>query len=283
MPELRHLRVFAAVAQERNFTRAAERLHLAQQAVSKAVAQLERELGVALLERTTREVRLTEAGRSLLADAPGVLAAADAAFARASALGAGRAGSVTVGVTPAIGTLERNGVIERLRRGAPELAVSMIELRPGDIVAALRERRADVVLSRTAPAAEAVTAAALPEAAAQLAVPEGHRLAADDGPVDAAALDGERLLVWSRPGTPYTDLLLERCAAAGAHVVPVESRVTGGDGLTELAAFGAVAIVGAGPRARPGVVLRPLNGVTLPLLAVRAAGPPAPAVARLLS
>ena len=62
MPELRQLRAFVAVAEELNFTRAAERLHLGQQAVSKSVGQLERELGVALLERTTREVRLTPAG-----------------------------------------------------------------------------------------------------------------------------------------------------------------------------------------------------------------------------
>lgn len=62
MPELRQPRTFVAVAEERNFTRAAERLHLAQQAVSKSVRQLERELGVELLERTTREVRLTPPG-----------------------------------------------------------------------------------------------------------------------------------------------------------------------------------------------------------------------------
>jgi DNA-binding transcriptional LysR family regulator len=67
MPELRQLRAFVAVAQELNFTRAAERLHLGQQAVSKSVRQLERELGVTLLERTTREVRLTPAGAALLA------------------------------------------------------------------------------------------------------------------------------------------------------------------------------------------------------------------------
>ena len=82
MPELRQLRAFVAVAEELNFTRAAERLHLAQQAVSKSVGQLERELGVELLERTTREVRLT-AGRRRAARAGGrdALAAADAAFA----------------------------------------------------------------------------------------------------------------------------------------------------------------------------------------------------------
>src|SRR5918999_3548429 len=89
MPELRHLRVFAAVARERNFTRAAERLHMAQQAVSKSVAQLERELGVELFERTSRAVHLTSAGEALLADAPRVLSAADAAFERARGHGRG--------------------------------------------------------------------------------------------------------------------------------------------------------------------------------------------------
>src|ERR1044072_4185323 len=80
MPELRQLRTFVAVAEERNFTRAAERLHLGQQAVSKSVAQLERELGVTLLERTTREVRVTAAGAVLLEAGRGALAAADDAF-----------------------------------------------------------------------------------------------------------------------------------------------------------------------------------------------------------
>ncbi|MGX6446903.1 LysR family transcriptional regulator, partial [Patulibacter sp. S7RM1-6] len=65
--DLRKLDHFVAVAEERNFTRAAERLHLTQQALSHSVRQLERELGVALLERTTRHVAPTDAGRVLLA------------------------------------------------------------------------------------------------------------------------------------------------------------------------------------------------------------------------
>ena len=68
MPELRHLRVFAAVAEQLSFTRAAELLHMTQQTVSRTVSELERELGVTLLERTTREVRLTPAGDALLAE-----------------------------------------------------------------------------------------------------------------------------------------------------------------------------------------------------------------------
>src|SRR5918997_2063160 len=89
VPELRRLRAFVAVAEELNFTRAAERLHLGQQAVSKSVGQLERELGVELLERTTREVRLTSAGTALLAAGRDALVAADTAFERARAVGRG--------------------------------------------------------------------------------------------------------------------------------------------------------------------------------------------------
>ncbi|HEX5899371.1 MAG TPA: LysR family transcriptional regulator [Solirubrobacteraceae bacterium] len=70
MPELRRLRCFVAVATERNFTRAAERLHVAQPALSRQVRLLERELGVELLRRTTREVTLTDGGRYLLERAP---------------------------------------------------------------------------------------------------------------------------------------------------------------------------------------------------------------------
>ena len=77
MSELRRLRYFLAVAEERNFTRAAERLHIAQPALSRQVRELERELGVELLERTTHKVEPTEAGRMLLERGPALLAAAD--------------------------------------------------------------------------------------------------------------------------------------------------------------------------------------------------------------
>ena len=80
MPDLRQLRTFVAVAEELNFTRAAERLFVAQQAVSRSVAGLERELGVALFNRTTHIVTLTAAGAALLESGRNVIAAAERAF-----------------------------------------------------------------------------------------------------------------------------------------------------------------------------------------------------------
>ena len=73
MTDLRRLQYFVAVARERNFTRAAERLHVAQPALSRQVKLLERELGVELLHRTTHEFELTEAGEFLLERGPALL------------------------------------------------------------------------------------------------------------------------------------------------------------------------------------------------------------------
>src|SRR5262245_16146436 len=92
MVELRHLRYFIAVAEELNFSRAAERMHMAQPPLSAAIRQLEQELGVDLFIRTTREVRLTDAGQAFLAGARRTLADADRAADDAKRAGAGELG-----------------------------------------------------------------------------------------------------------------------------------------------------------------------------------------------
>ena len=283
MPELRQLRAFVAVAEELNFTRAAERLHLAQQAVSKSVRQLERELGVELLERTTREVRLTPAGTALLDSGRPVLVAAEAAFERARSIGRGLSGSVRVGITPAVGAQVRDEVTRVLLDGAPDLLVSFHEVRPGEVARRLRDHAVDLVLARTERDARGVESAALPPSPVELHVPRGHRLAGAEA-VSLAQLDGERLLTWSAPGTPYTDMLVDRLVAAGASVEPVQARVLGGGRPHDLAATGAVALAPAGwPTGEDNVRLAVEDAISLPLLVLWPAGLSSPAAQRLRS
>ncbi|MFF0144142.1 LysR family transcriptional regulator [Amycolatopsis sulphurea] len=97
--ELRHLRYFLAVAEERNFTRAAERLTIAQSPLSQQIRQLERDLGVELFTRTTRSVALTYAGEVFLQRARALLTDAETAADDARKAAAGQLGSLSVGFT----------------------------------------------------------------------------------------------------------------------------------------------------------------------------------------
>jgi DNA-binding transcriptional LysR family regulator len=281
VPDLRQLRTFVVVAEELNFTRAAERLFVGQQAVSRSVAALERELGVTLLNRTTHEVALTRAGVALLESGREVVAAAERAFAEAAEVGRGLAGGVRVGLTPAVGSLVREEIARVLRDGAPELAVDFREVRPRELTQLLRDRKLDLAVARTVPDAAELDSAALAPSPAILLVPPDHRLARRSA-VSLADLDGERLLVWNPPGTPYTDLLLSRVAAGGAQIEPVHAPVTGGGEVAALAETGAVALMPAGwPTGDGAVVVEIRERVDLPLLLIWLAGGAPSAVRRL--
>jgi DNA-binding transcriptional LysR family regulator len=123
--ELRHLEHFVAVAEERNFTRAARRLHLVQSALSVSIRALERELDAQLFERTTREVKLTDTGRILLPEARRTLDAA--ASAQAAVLGAqqGLRGTLRLGVMQMITTVDLGTLIARFHRERP-----LVDIRP---------------------------------------------------------------------------------------------------------------------------------------------------------
>src|SRR3954471_10929157 len=97
--ELRHLRYFVAVAEERHFGRAAERLHMAQPPLSQQIKRLEAELGAPLLHRTTRRVELAPGGEVLLARAREILAAVDAATEDARRAARGEFGRLAIGFT----------------------------------------------------------------------------------------------------------------------------------------------------------------------------------------
>jgi DNA-binding transcriptional LysR family regulator len=283
VPELRQLRILVTVADELNFTRAAAKLFMTQQAVSKAIRQIEHELGAELVERSTHAVRLTAAGESLVHDARHILLLVAASVDRVHEIGSGRAGTVQVGVSPAVGPGERDAVVNALRAGAAGLTVALHELRPEKALVALQSREIDLAVVRIAPDSTALDSAGLPPTPARLYVPVGHRLAARTTAVPAAELDGERLLVWSPPGTPLTDLVIDHLARAGAAVRPQLSLTMGmASAVNDLPELDAIAIAPEGWH-RPGrtVELHLTEDILLPLVVVWPAGASTTTVDRL--
>ncbi len=125
--ELRELKALAAIADEQHFTRAAQRLHLAQPALSQQLRRLEARLGVRLVDRTPHHVRLTDAGERLVVRARRVLAEVDAAQAEVDALKGLQSGRVTIGVGRASGAFPLARKLAAFRRQAPGVEVVLRE------------------------------------------------------------------------------------------------------------------------------------------------------------
>jgi DNA-binding transcriptional LysR family regulator len=143
--ELRALRYFVTVAEERHFGRAAARLHVAQPAVSQQIARLERELGTRLLDRSPRKVALTDAGTRVLDAARDALAAADRVAVAACLAWGGT--TVRIGTTAGLtARLERG--IDALHAQHPEFELVLADLPLGDRLAALRRGELDLALAR---------------------------------------------------------------------------------------------------------------------------------------
>src|SRR4051812_36476091 len=144
--ELRHLRYFVAVAEELHFRRAAERLHIAQPAVSEQIRNLERELGVQLLERTQRSVSLTPAGAVLLGEARRVLRLADDARHATRQAQAGVFARVRVARPPDVLPAAVPQALRRFAAGYPDVEVCVEQLDPRAAIEAIRADLLDVAI-----------------------------------------------------------------------------------------------------------------------------------------
>jgi DNA-binding transcriptional LysR family regulator len=147
--ELRHLRYFVAVAEELNFTRAAERLHIAQPPLSTQIRQLEEELGAQLFEREKRRVFLTQAGREMLDRARAILAAAEEAKKAARRAAVGETGELHLGyAASAMFTEVLPGVIRRFQKRLPHIQLHLHEMPSMEQLYAVHNRELDVGIVR---------------------------------------------------------------------------------------------------------------------------------------
>lgn len=145
--ELRHLRYFVAVAEDLNFRKAAERLHISRPALSKQIKDLEEEISVKLLERNTVSVSLTKAGEVFLADAREVLDLAEQAVGRAGHAQAGNLGSLRIGSVGVISTDFLPGALKRFHQAHPDVEVTFVEMLPTEQLGALATGLIDIAFA----------------------------------------------------------------------------------------------------------------------------------------
>lgn len=214
--DLRHLRYFVAVAEERHFGRAAARLHMAQPPLSQAVRRLEHELGVELLHRTTRRVDLTAAGAAYLDRARAVLAAVDEAGHEARQVAAGQVGRLAVGC---VGSATYS-LLPTLARGLSEELPGIDFAFRGEMLVPeqlrlLRSGEVDLALLRPPVADASVAVHVLRRERLVVALPAEHRYAARRR-LRVADLRGEPLIVHSgRRGSVMHATVVRLCREAG--------------------------------------------------------------------
>jgi DNA-binding transcriptional LysR family regulator len=142
--DLRQLRYLVALAEELNFTRAAAREHVAQPALSQQIRRLEEEVGVGLVERTTRRVALTEAGELLVGRARRILGELDAAGSELQALRGVDVGHVTIGAIHTMGPIDLSLALAEFHDRHPNVALTVREEDSGECAELLRVDELDL-------------------------------------------------------------------------------------------------------------------------------------------
>jgi DNA-binding transcriptional LysR family regulator len=215
LPELRLIRYFVAVAEEGNVTRAAERLHMAQPPLSAAVRQLERQLGVALLDRSSRQVRLTAAGEQLLERGRELLAHADTVVRDVQAVERSPSGLLRGGVSPAARFGLVPDLLERWSTAAPGVMLHTSEDTTGALLRDVRRGRLDLAVVFCPPDVNGLACTSLRDEPAVVHVRTDHPLA-NRTHVALDELAAETLLVAGGKDSPgYTAAVVAACRAAG--------------------------------------------------------------------
>ena len=207
--DLRQIRYFVAVAEARSFTKAAEKLHIAQPPLSRQIQQLEDELGVQLLRRDSRPLQVTEAGRVLYEQALQVLHRVEQMKQATIQVGRGEGRRLSIGFVASTLYGELPMLTQKLREAYPDVDVQLLELTTMQQIAALKSGRIDIGFGRLRINDRSVSRVILREERLVIAVPPGHRLAREAGPVPLAAISGEPLIVYpNEPRPSFADQVL---------------------------------------------------------------------------
>ena len=193
--ELRHLRYFVAVVEEQSFTKAAEKLYIAQPPLSRQIQNLEGELGIALFERGSRPLKTTEAGQFFYQHAVKLLSNAEEVKSMTKRIGLiektvtmGFVGSLLYGLLPKI--------VYMFRQQQPHLKIELIEMSTKDQIQALKEGRIDVGFGRLRISDPAIRRVLLREEPLMLAVHISHHLATDSKGTYFADIEDENLFLY---------------------------------------------------------------------------------------
>ena len=267
--ELRHLRYFLAVAEERHITRAAARLGLKQPPLSQQIHALEKELGTRLFTRLPRGVELTPAGQGFLEDARALLSGVERAASRARAAARGQPGRISIGLTTSASL--HPGVTRALRAyaaGHPAVSLDLHASSAAGLTEALLRDEVQVAIIRASVARPAdLVFEKLAQEKMLIALPAGHHLVKRRAPgaptpISLRALSREPLILVRRPAAPgmYGNVIAA-CHRAGfspAVVAEVEQMLTA---INLVAAGVGVSLVPASIReiGQPGIVYCPIS------------------------
>jgi len=261
--ELRHLRYFVAVVRESSFTRAAEKLRVAQPALSRQIRQLEDEMGVRLLERTRRGVALTDAGAAFLEEAQAILAQSERAIRIAQKMDQGDAGQLELGYVWGLFHSLAPGAIGRFREILPAVPVHLFDLSATEQAEALLADQLDAGFIGFAHEAERAGLAKRKVASSRFmaALPAQHR-AARQARLSLRSLRDDLFLTISERTYPGASrYVAEACAQAGFRPRILQAVERGYTILGLVAGNCGVALLPETLRRlpHPGVVFRPLE------------------------
>lgn len=245
VPDLRRLRHFITVAEAGGFTRAAELLHLSQQALSSSVQQLEKEIGATLFIREGRRIALTPAGQLLIGEGRTLLAAAQTVVGHVQQTAGATEATYVVGHTPALSGTEVYLLLEPAVTALTDTSFTFRQMFPDQLVGGVLDGSVQLGLRRGVVPTHDLAGAVVGYHPVRVAVPAEHPLASRRS-VDIADLAGHRIALWAPPGASYySDFLMSACRRAGFEPDYLVSRVQGAATVAAPLTTGAVAFVTA--------------------------------------